>query len=145
MSGGSTFSAPFGINTTVSVFDKVENILSILLHFFPRHTALLSHSGDVAVGMVGVDMRILARNTGCNNGERLSANILAEQEILVVAETPCLVIAPEVEKRFSSFERAYRAFPIVDIVDAFAMSHTTAGEADELRLEVGESLRKVDT
>ena len=88
----------------------------------------------------------------CKNGrmhacghdwQRFGTDVLAELEILEVAQTARLVVTPDVGRRFSGFQRADGLFPMIDVVHPVPMCQTSAGEADETRTDVGNGLRQV--
>ena len=149
----STLPAPHGAACiAVGILYQVEHILDIGRHLFHRDATLLAVAHQflvgplrTVVGIVRVCARILARHARCQYRQRFGTYIFAEAEVLEVAQSACLMIPPQIAQRLTGFERSDRAFPIIDIVDAVAMSHAAAGEADEAWMQVGKRLRQVGT
>ena len=125
------------LRITVCPFYQIKNILNVSSHFAHRNAALLPSS------QVAVTGRILARDTGSQYRKRFRTNIFAELEILKVSQSHTLMISPKVTLRLSCFQRAYRIFPLINILQTIAMSHTTTRETDETGMNIRYRLSQV--
>ena len=117
-----------------------------LPHLLHRDAALLAVGRHEVFGMVAraSDAGILAGHACGHDWQRFGTDVLAELEILEVAQTARLVVTPDVGRRFSGFQRADGLFPMIDVVHPSPCAQTSAvGEADETRTDVGNGLRQV--
>ena len=85
----------------------------------------------------------LARAPADEDGQRLRADVLAEDEVLVEPQAHVLVVAPDVPERLARLGRAHGALPVEPPRVVAALQHAPAGEAEVGRLEVGDQLRDV--
>ena len=146
MSGLGPFASPScGFGIAVGIFNQVEHVLYVLPHLLHRDAALLAVGRHEVFGMVAraSDAGILAGHACGHDWQRFGTDVLAELEILEVAQTARLVVTPDVGRRFSGFQRADGLFPMIDVVHPVPMCQTSAGEADETRTDVGNGLRQV--
>ena len=87
--------------------------------------------------------RVLTRHTCCHYRQRFAVQVLTELEIFVIAQSPRLVVASDVSDGSAGIEWSYATFPFVDVVDAVAMCHTAAGEAQKAWSHVGNIFRQI--
>ncbi len=152
VSGGSTLGAPLRLHVAIGILYEVQDVLNVVVELLHGYSALLTilqklYIGTLGgvVGIVGVTSGVLAGYARSDHGERLGADVLAEAEVFVVAQSARLMVAPEVTQRLALMEFADGALPVVDVVDAVAMRHASTGEAHEARMEVGKRLGEVGT
>ena len=121
----------------VGPFYQVEYLLAVGRHVGHRYAALLSAPS------VGVVAGVLAGHAGGQHGQGLSADVLAELEVLIESQSAGLVVVPDVEVGLAVLQRSHGVVPVVDVVDAVAVAHAAARETDEFRLQVGDGLCQV--
>ena len=121
----------------VSPLNEVAEVVDVGSHLVHRYATLLSGYA------LGIGSRVLTGHTGRQHGQRLGADVLAEQEILVEAQSARLVVVPDVFVGFALPERTDGLVPAVDIVESLAVAHATAGETHELGMQGGDGLSQV--
>ena len=124
----------------VGPFDEVDGLGHPLVHLAHGYY-VLSLSGPHAPAAVGT----LAADTAGKDGHRLHTEVFAELEILEVAETAALVVAPGVLQLSALLLRTDGGLPAIGIPESVptAVHHASAGEAHELRMQVGQCLCQV--
>ena len=144
VSGLRTLLSPYGLlRISIRIFYQVQYILHVLRHFLHRDSALLTATTQFAYRVMAASSRVLTRHSGCHHGNRFSTHVLAEQEIFMISQTTCLMIAPQIAQRLTFLQRSYRAFPIINIVHTISVSHTSAGETDKTGMKVGQGLCQI--
>ena len=141
MTGIGTHLRPFvGSGVAIGPLDKVDSLSHPLVHLRHRHDIL-------SLGRPHVPTAIgsLTAHTSGQDGYGLHAEVLAELEVLEVAETTTLVITPGVLQLTTCLLRTDGGLPTIGVPEtvATAVNHTSAGEAHELRLEVGQGLGEI--
>lgn len=86
---------------------------------------------------------VLAAHAGGEHRQRLGADRLAQAQVLVIAQSEGLVVAPQVEVVRAMLDRSDRAVPVIHVVDAEPVRDASAGEAHEPGFQVGERLDEV--
>ena len=135
----STHLAPLRVHVAVGPLNQVERLVHPLVHLAHGHHILsLVFHAPAAVGSLA------AHATG-QNGQRLHVQVLAELEILIVAQSHTLVVAPRVLQSTALLLRSNGSLPAIGVPESVAasMNHTTAWEAHELRMQVGQSLSQI--
>ena len=138
VAGGGALGAPGRGGGAIGPLDQVEHVLDVGRHFVQRQ-ALLAFAPLVAVGGAGV----LAANAGRHHRQGFRADVLAELEVLEVAEADALVVPPDVRLAAALLERADGVLPAVQVAEAVAMDEAAAGKAHEPGLQVGDCLGEV--
>ena len=142
MTGLGTHLRPFiGGRIAIGPLDEVDSLVDPFIHLIHRNHILgLSSHHPSAIGT-------LATHATRQDREGLHAHILTELEILEIAQSHRLVIAPCVLQATALLLRTDGGLPAVGIPEAIAtaMHYATAGEAHELRLQVGQCLGQVLT
>ena len=135
-----THLGPFaGGGVAVGPLDEVDSLADPLVHLVHGDDVLgLPTHAPAAVGALTADA---ARQ----DGQRLHAEVLAELEVLIVAQSAALVVAPGVLQLTTLLAGTDGGLPAVGVPEAVATAvhHAAAGEAHELRVEVGEGLCEV--
>jgi hypothetical protein len=136
---------PLSRRSAIGELDQVEDILDIRVES-------LASSVDVSALRI-VAVLELAGEADADDRERLGADVLTEEEELVETETVGLIVVREVAVLESIVpavlvERTvlYRAdaiLPLVASSEIRALDDTAAREAEDARVEVGESLSEV--
>ena len=121
----------------VGPFDEVREFVDVGGHLLHGDAALLTAEA-LAVGS-----RVLAGHAGCQHGQRLGTDVLAELEILQEAQSARLVVVPDVHVGLAVLPGAYGVLPVVDVVESLSVAHAAAGESHELRLQRGDGLSQV--
>ena len=116
-----------GCRISVGPLYQIEKLLTIGWHVGHGDAPLLS---AVATGVVG---RVLAGNASGKHRQGLCADVFAELEILVEAQSACLVIVPDVSVRHAVFRSAYGVVPMVDVVESVSVAHAAARKPHKLR------------
>ncbi len=129
----------------VCILYQIEHILYVLRHLFHWNSALLPVSSNKVMRMCGRHAGVLARHTGSKHRQRLCTQVLAEQEIFMIAKAACLMITPQVGKRLTLIKFAYRTLPVINIIYTVAMGHATSGETHKLWFQAGKYFGKVGT
>ena len=127
-----THLAPFGGHVAVGPLNQVESVLHPLIHLVHRHH-LLGLLGPHAPAAVG---SLTAHTTG-QDGHGFHLHVLAQLEILIVAQSHRLVVAPGVLHLLALLLGAEGGLPPVCVPETVttAMHHATAGEAQELGMQ----------
>ena len=86
---------------------------------------------------------VLARHTGSKHRYRLRTDVLTELEILIEAQSACLVVMPDIVVTLPLPQVSDGGLPMVYVVDTVAMRCTSAREADEARLQISDSLSEI--
>src|SRR5690606_20987835 len=110
--------------------------LNVFIHFTHRNSALLT---------VPASSRILAWYTGCQHGERFSANIFAKLKIFKITQSGGLMIVPYISLGNTLFQRTHGSVPAVNILKSIAMSHTTSGKPYKPGMHIGNGLCQIST
>ena len=135
-----THLGPFaGGGVAVGPLDEVDSLADPLVHLVHGDDVLgLPTHAPAAVGALTADA---ARQ----DGQRLHAEVLAELEVLIVAQSAALVVAPGVLQLTTLLAGTDGGLPAVGVPEAVATAvyHAAAGEAHELRVEVGKGLCEV--
>ena len=126
----------------ISPLDEVEGVLYPLVQ--------LVHGCNVLSLLwphIPAAVRTLTADAARQDGNRLHTQVLAELEVLIVAQSHALVVAPCVLLLYALVARADGVLPAVGVPEAVAAAvyHTAAREAHELWLQVGQSLCQVLT
>ena len=142
MTGISTHLCPFvGSGIAIGPLDEIDSLSHPFVHLRHRHhiLCLVSHT-PTAIGS-------LATHTTRQDGKWLHTEVFTELEVLKVTQTHALMVAPSVLQTATLFLRADGGLPTVGIPETIAttMHDASAGEAHELRLEVGQCLCEVGT
>ena len=137
---GAELSPLGGGGIAIGPLDEVEGLGDPLVHLGHR-AGVLCLCGPHAPTTVGT----LAAHTGGQDGQRLHAEVFAELEVLIVAETHRLVVAPGVLELLALLLGTDGGLPAVGVPETVAatVDDTAAGEAQELRLQVGEGLGEI--
>ena len=122
------------LGIAVCPFYQVEHVLHVSRHLVHWYAALLPVSSVAG---------ILATYASRQHRKGLATQILAQLEVLIIAQTFGLMVSPNVALRFAGFERADGLFPIVHVVQPVAMRRAATRETHEFGLHVGQRLRQV--
>ena len=138
MSGIRPHLSPLALcRVSVGPLYHVEDFLTVGRHVLHGYATLLP-TETILVGT-----RVLARHASRKHRQRLCSNVLAELEILIESQSSCLVIVPYILVGHPVLPRSHGMVPMVDIVNALAMTHTASREPYELRFQRGYCLGKV--
>ena len=137
---GTELSPLGGGGVAISPLDEVEGLGDPLVHLGHR-AGVLCLCGPHVPTTVGS----LAAHAGGQDGQRLHAQVFAELEVLIVAKSHRLVVAPGVLELLALLLRTDGGLPAVGVPETVAatVDDTAAGEAQELRLQVGEGLGEI--
>jgi len=128
--GCRTHRTPAGVGRAVGVLDEVDHVLHVLRH--PPGRDGLRSAGH-----------ILAAHPGRHDRHRRRTQLLAQQEVLVVADRHGLVVAPRAGQGQPLLARTDRRLPVVHVVQAEPVHEAPAGEPHERRPEPADGLDQV--
>ena len=118
-------SAPLRIDRTYRILDSLQRILNDLRQLLVRKKrAAAKCAGDAHVGDI----------------ERVSAQVFAELEELVITESVGAPVSPRTVCAGTALDGTQRLFPLRAALDGKAFHETAAWPAHECRLEVGNHL-----
>ena len=129
-----------GGGVAVGPLDEVDGLCHPLVHLAHGHHVLCLRGPHVPAA-VGA----LAAHAARQDGHGLHAEVFAELEVLEVSQSAALVVAPGVLQLPALLLRADGGLPAVGVPEAVAAAvhHASAGEAHELRLQVGQCLCQI--
>ena len=127
MAGLGAESAPKRIGRAVRVFNRVERVLHPLAHVRQRNAL-------VVVRHAAFDVEVWR-----------CAEVLAHDEVFVVAEAVRGVVFPDIPERCARVNVADGFFPLIHLIHRVALDPATAGEPEKRRVQRVNGLRKVGT
>ena len=130
-----------GGGIAVGPLNQVDALVNPLVHLAHGDYILsLTFHAPTTVGA-------LTAYTCRQDGQRLHTQILAELEVLEIAQTYTLVITPGVLKLATCFLGADSGLPAIGVPEtiATAVNHATTRESHELWMQVGQGLSQVFT
>ena len=136
MSGLGAFFTPDRFYITVTIFNQIENILNISIHFAHGDATLLTGS---SAG------RILTGYPRSNYGHRFGSDIFAELQVFKITQSGGLVIIPQIALWFAGFQWSDCIFPSVNVSNPVAMSYTTARKTNKARMQFCNGFGKIGT